>query len=899
MKIQKLLTFITVALVSCTESSWERDETMKEQILYTTEEYTVFSDRVTQGLYESAALNPTSMISNYQSPANKWHSRRVEFKFSLNGRDNELPPEQRHSMVLFPHRGMVSTPVIRFGEPFKDKTTLPGQDFLEPNTLFRIRLDMGAVLKEFKEKGYYESYNGDRLYQEDFQGVFVAGDTHPLSWEFEMLPDREELELKDPDGDGIYETTITLNPYNLESFKVKRWELQEDISAYPQFKTPQLLLEALYNLSLEELKLDIRPDQTFMAGKEWPGVWTRDISYSILLSLAAIEPEVSQNSLMKKVKRNRIIQDTGTGGSWPVSTDRVSWGLAAWEVYKVRGEREWLQQAFEIIRNTLEDDLKVAFDPNTGFFRGESSFLDWRDQSYPDWMEPAQIYQSQSLGTNAVHFRTYQILGLMAEELKEPADSYFAMAEKIKEGINKHLWVEEKGCYGQYLYGRHFLSLSPRAEGLGESLCVLFDISDEKRQEKVISQTPVVNFGIPSIYPQIPGIQPYHNNGIWPFVQAYWNWAAAKAGNEQVLLQGMGAMFRQAALFLTNKENMVAHDGDFAGIEINSDRQLWSVAGNLAMVYRVLYGMQFEPDGIRFAPMVPEAYASQRELKDFKYRNAVLEIVLRGWGNSIKEFKVDGAVLKEAFLPANLSGKHVVEINLQEQLFTNKPFNLKENHTSPATPLLQWGQNQLHWEAVSGAVKYQLWRNGAKIAETAELTFSPDPVEAYVEYQLAAVDKGGYASFLSEPLVLSEKAEGYLLEAEKFASKGHQDYPGFHGEGYVALTKTENSPFEFQVETAEAGSYLLDLRYSNGSGPVNTDNKAAIRSLFKEGAYISSVVFPQRGKGEWSNWGWSNVVEVQLQKGINQLSLTLESYNENMNQQVNTAMLDQIRLIRL
>lgn len=61
-------------------------------------------------------------------------------------------------------------------------------------------------------------------------------------------------------------------------------------------------MNVLYRLSLEELMLDILPDSTFMAGKKWTGVWTRDISYSIIISLAAIEPNIARNSLMQKVK---------------------------------------------------------------------------------------------------------------------------------------------------------------------------------------------------------------------------------------------------------------------------------------------------------------------------------------------------------------------------------------------------------------------------------------------------------------------------------------------------------------------------------------------------------------------------------------------------------------------
>ena len=98
---------------------------------------------------------------------------------------------------------------------------------------------------------------------------------------------------------------------------------------------------------LEEMVKAIEPDSTFRTGKEWAGVWTRDISYSIILSMAYMQPEVAMKSLLSKVnKKKRIIQDTGTGGAYPCSTDRMIWAVAAYEVYKATGNKDWLEQAY-------------------------------------------------------------------------------------------------------------------------------------------------------------------------------------------------------------------------------------------------------------------------------------------------------------------------------------------------------------------------------------------------------------------------------------------------------------------------------------------------------------------------------------------------------------------------
>ena len=90
-------------------------------------------------------------------------------------------------------------------------------------------------------------------------------------------------------------------------------------------------------------------------------MWTRDVSYSVYLSLAMLDPENSLRSLRAKLKEGKngkvIIQDTGTGGSWPVSSDRVVWAMAAWEIYKVTGDKSMLDEAIAAIENTLNDDM--------------------------------------------------------------------------------------------------------------------------------------------------------------------------------------------------------------------------------------------------------------------------------------------------------------------------------------------------------------------------------------------------------------------------------------------------------------------------------------------------------------------------------------------------------------
>lgn len=877
--------FIVALLTGCGDRS--------SSVLFRSPSFTVYGDRVVQGKNLAEVTDSNRMVSDYRSPANDFFNPLVSFKLSINGKDNEAPPGNDHRVLLQPVGGDLIIVRVIFGERDSTVAETPATKPLPANTSVRFEADMRKVLKQFSEKGFYTDYAGNRLFRDDFRGLWIAGGTAPLSWDFENLPGKDEFRLTDVDGDGIYTCDIVFNAYDPGKFTSGERSLAAGPSRYPLLKSPYPLIDFMHRMSLQEMVMDIRSDSTFMAGKEWSGVWTRDISYSIILSLAALEPGIARNSLMRKVSNGMIIQDTGSGGSWPVSTDRQVWSIAAWEIFLVTGDREWLREAYDIIARSVESDMKVAFNKETGLFYGESSFLDWRKQSYPLWMEPVDIYRSHNLGTNALFFRTLSILAMMGRELGE-ADSYEPLAQALRDSMNASMWIEGEGYYGQYLYGHYNYSLSPRSESLGEALCLLFGVADSARSERILESVPVMEYGIPCFYPQIPGIPPYHNNAVWPFVQAYWTWAGAKYGNRAVVEHGIASVYRQAALFLTNKENMVAGNGDFNGTQINSDYQLWSVAGNLAMVYRVLYGMEFSADRLTFSPFVPESFRGRYELSDFRYRNARLRIIMEGYGDGVTAVEIDGSPVREAVVPSTLVGDHTVRLVLNNRIRGGK-LNMEAGYFSPDTPVAVADSGTVRWNPVENAVSYIVTRNGVQADTLPGISYSI-PGEKPGEYQVMAVDSRGVTSFLSKPVMCGMLDGIIIIEAEDYSMERLSDASGFSGTGYVMMRR-EGPSLNFSVESPAESDYYVEFRYSNGNGPVNTDNKCAQRSLFCNGVYAATAVFPQRGTDEWSDWGLSNPVRVRLVKGLNHLELRYMEYNASMNVVVNDFLLDQVRLV--
>ena len=741
-------------------------------------------------------------------------------------------------------------------------------------------------------------------------------------------------------GDTLYQDEFkawAVNPYEIQSTYKGRpgyfmpieqtWKRKNDLSAYPKVSGGNPLLEAVYNMGLDEMVNAVEPDTTLRTGKEWAGVWTRDVSYSIILSMAALQPEASMISLLKKInEEGQIIQDTGSGGAWPISTDRMIWTVAAWEIYKVTGDKAWLEKVYPIVENSIAKDAKTVISEK-GLIKGETSFIDWREQSYPRWMQTADISQSEAMGTNVLYAAALNAASQMAEVLgkTKEATEFKKAADDLADAIDKTFWIEDKGYYGMYTYGRDNLILNPRAETLGESLAILYDIAPAEKVKTISENHPVTKYGAPVFYPQISDIPNYHNNALWPFVASYWTLAQAKAGNEQGVLEGIGSIVRPAALFATNKENLNLDNGDIF-TELNSSNMLWSLSGNLALTNQILFGIHFEKDALLISPFVPEVLGGNRTLSNFPYRGATLNITVNGYGNKVSKVIINGVPQERdkklakknikglaytsegVVIPASaLKGEVNITVDMDNQPIPAMRVNHVPNAKAPLTPVtwLSFDEtvnapgmpvnNLLQWNPIEYIGEYIVLKDGKEVARTHETQYAA--VEPG-EWQVIGVSTEGIESFASEPRSNRPTRFWDLDEEVTVALSPEISYPsesisGYRGNGFKETDKNSN-PIVKTIQVPNDGIYSISYRYSNGNGPVNTENKAAIRSLYVDGKDVGTIVMPQRGVANWNDWGVSNSVKVRLTKGEHTITLQYNPEDQNMNLKTNHALIDGI-----
>jgi hypothetical protein len=362
----------------------------------------------------------------------------------------------------------------------------------------------------------------------------------------------------------------------------------------------------------------------FETGEKWRYVWTRDLSFAADLALAKLRPERTRNALRFKLSDLRaggpqgtyVVQDTGSGGSWPISSDRVVWFLAARGLVNATPDdadaKRFSEEVWQALTDTLAQDRDFVFDDAMGLYRGETSFLDWREQSYPRWTadDVAFLAQSFALSTNVLHYQALRLAERMARDRGDArADDYARQATTLASQIERHFWREDRGLYMSYIGTAAHPVPFEAYDLLGLSLLIDSGIAPESRARRALANYPMLDAGSPVIWPQQPQIAIYHNRAIWPFVSAYSLRAARKLDDAGRIADEVRSIMRGAALAGSNMENyelttQAVHvdDGALSGPVVNSPRQLWSVAGYLQMVMEGVFGV--EGDG-SVAPKIP------------------------------------------------------------------------------------------------------------------------------------------------------------------------------------------------------------------------------------------------------------------------------------------------------
>lgn len=575
----------------------------------------------------------------------------------------------------------------------------------------------------------------------------------------------------------------------------REWSYNADLidRDVPYFYAPNTpLAEAAYNLTMEEIFKSINYDETFgdvfYTGTNWHKVWTRDTAISMQYILSWMFPEVSTNCAEAKVvgKDGNLTfeEDTGTGGSYPVSTDRIIMMLAVWETYLADGNTETLEYFYNVASNTIMQDYEVVYDKEAGLFRGETCGLDHRDKTYADWTgEDDQngivtIAEGKAASTNIIFCQVMKILSesatILGKDAKE-AQAWADLAADLEEAISTRLWHEELGTYSSWEYPDWMGSpLAYKQDVLANGYAVWYNIGGQDKADSIMENHTLVNFGANTVYPNKDAERwtdyKYHDSGVWPGWEALLMIGAVNNANENNLLaeEIWNSCIRGAVSCLTNYEVIDYETGE----GLHSTMQLWSVAATMAGYYRVLYGMEYTTDGITFDPYVPQWMEGPFYVTNYTYRDAVLDMTLIGKGDTISAMYVNGEkVANDYVLPVDAKGEYEIVIYVEDSGAVDT-INLKDENTAkaPKAPkTVSLSGSTLKWSAVDNCT-YKVW-TGTEYVDVTGTQYTIDTTK-YGVYCVVAIDKTtGLWSELSAPKEYNPSGSKITVNANNYYDK--------------------------------------------------------------------------------------------------------------------------------
>lgn len=629
------------------------------------------------------------------------------------------------------------------------------------------------------------------------------------------------------------------------------------------------MLTAMYHLAVHELRANIKEGSLMVAGANWHSVWTRDIAYAAALGATLTEPIAVRCSLQSRVRDGIILQDTGTGGGWPISTDRVAWAMGAWCLYQSTGDREWLAYSAEVIANTLADDARVL-PPNSELVSGETSFIDWREQSYPAHMSMAEIGASYAFGTNTLHYMAHVLLARMLRELGKPqeAQPYAERAAALHDSIQENFWSRANMHYSMYRTADGYAD--DRVDALATALAVFCGLAGEYSQ-RALNAIPRSPWGTPVFSPyRTDNKTSYHNRAIWPFQEAYVLLAHASLGDATGAQFSMASLLRAAMAFGTNKENFRADTGQAEDTLLNSDRQLWSVSGMLGMYYYGLFGIQYEHNNLVFAPCVPKAFAGSHWLTNLRIRDMELNIHINGYGTDICSAMINGKAASP-IIPLDYKGRLQLEIELMPQDEEEEPHypvaqeDLPEPLWDAPTP------TRLSWHPVDGAEAYYIYANGTAVGSALDCHFTPPKNNLlFNSYRVQAV-AGNRTSGFSQAFDCPAPGTLRLLHPVRIGQEA--EYSVEHEQAWLD-TRPCTSLLHYEETETEAGTYAVRIQYSNATATKRDGDTCALRELLADGEVVAVLPFPHNTEeGRWEDFSHTAAVRVELTAGVHQFSL--------------------------
>jgi hypothetical protein len=474
---------------------------------------------------------------------------------------------------------------------------------------------------------------------------------------------------------------------------------------YPVYSSTIPMADALYQVALNDLEMNVVDGSYFRVSPDFADmVFTRDTAYSSTLGAAFVMPDL----VVKHLDHTRVLRrklgfklseelDIPIPGlplereplnnlqfflkygthSYGRRTDDICWVLGYWDAACVLQDTALLERMVQEFDYFDEHFYRPFFDEADGLYWGQASFIDVGGSGYPAGFTHADAIMIKALSTNCAYVGAFDrvgwALGILGRDAQ--AAAIHARANELRQSIRRELRHPD----GYYAYFKHRDGrLEQRREQLGMAFLVLYDVVEPDEYAVALGNYPSNDFGSPLFWPFYQSnSKMYHNNALWPFADTFFNLARLKWGQSVVgphhlnsvdpchatvvALESFAKLSRHA---LWGSFNEVIDYETGGWIEKHARSYIWSAAAYLGVVFRMIYGLQFDKAmRLHIQPAVPAALGGNHAIRGLRVGAATVSIELRGTGSRIQRCTADGTDADHAVVTA-VEGTHAIRIDL-------------------------------------------------------------------------------------------------------------------------------------------------------------------------------------------------------------------------------------------
>lgn len=576
--------------------------------------------------------------------------------------------------------------------------------------------------------------------------------------------------------------------------------------------------------------------------------------YEIYVSDALLNTECAAKMVDSRITSGgRLMQIDGERCHWPIMAADAGWAMAAETVNDMASFSDAARRRTAAAKDMLDRDMANVYDSTEGLFCGLAA--DMEAAVLPVWMGADDYAALMTLSGNADRLNAMRWINRHHD--KAYADGF---VDSLAENVASRLWIPNLRMLSNTLYQRPFPISVAAADNLVQAKAIVTGAVDDAMASRIIRWTPMRENGLSMGYPDDGDVTDRRHT----LTQAMWAIAAARVANDDAWAMAFGNLMASAAneMFYTEDDQHARH-------------MLQGV------VLRTIFGLNPGADGLHINPFVIDALGDYHKLSGFRYRNATLDVTVRGKGNIISTFAIDGKISASNVVAGDVAGHHEVEISLSGRSDSEHGVNISAGKKMPGAPVVTAVAPRRFQIESEGTASYVVYLNGA-VSEVigsksyqlyAKAPFSAVCFEADADNQVT-----GYASkcclyipasdSISVPCTNVAQTGGRLLAKKDLAAK------------YVESTRFKNSSIRFSYNSAEDARYYIRLRYLDGLGVVNPGRQYALRRLTVNGSNCGLMVLTQRGPEKWrhdEDW-WTMVgrtlpIEVELRQGSNDISV--------------------------